>query len=329
MQKPIDDSSFSWHKQSGLNSIKPPAGRFAPTPSGGLHMGSLTTALYSYISIKRQRGLWILRVDDGDTPRVKHGAEDMIKRQLESLGLNWDSCFYQSHRVGYYQKARDALIAQRHTYFCECRRHQHSQACPCWTKHLSEHSTKALKISLPSNGAVMLRDRRWGSREVNLLEEGGDFLIQRRDGLMAYQLMSAFDDAPGNFEGAMGITEVVRGMDLWTSSARQSMLQMILFGQSATFAHLPLLVDGEGKKLSKSTQSMPIDVTQPERALMVALMLLGQTLPKDWQRSLPRVETILQWAMEFWQEENVPRLMQLSAPINACANETTLSPLRR
>jgi glutamyl-Q tRNA(Asp) synthetase len=250
-------------------------GRFAPSPSGPLHFGSLVAALASWLDARAAGGRWLVRVEDLDRPRVLPGAADDILRTLERLGLYWDGeVIFQSRRTSLYEQALSRL---RETYLCGCSRREiadsavslaadGAQVYPgtCRAGLPAGRSARALRIRVA--GRVTLRDRVQGTLSQDLEREVGDFVLRRADGQFAYQLAVVVDDA------AQGITDVVRGADLLESTPRQIYLQRLLGLPEPRYLHVPVAVDASGDKLSKHAGARPID----ERDLQRALRFLGQ-----------------------------------------------------
>lgn len=270
-------------------------GRFAPSPTGPLHLGSLTIALASWLEARKAGGTWLVRMDDLDPPREVPGAADTILRQLERLGLHPDApVHYQSRRGDAYAAAVEQLIAAGHAFHCRLSRRE--------LKRLGNRHPGA-EVAVPPGPDQTLRmavadeqlnfdDLFQGRCHANLEEEGGAFVIRRRDGLFAYQLACALDEAD------QGISHVVRGADLLASTFRQRLVLDRLGRSAPVYGHLPVLRDGAGRKLSKSEGAAAIDTDNPARALHTALVLLDQRPPADIARA--PVDTALAWAREHW-----------------------------
>ncbi len=288
-------------------------GRFAPTPSGPLHLGSLLTALASYLHAKAAGGHWLLRIDDLDTPRCVPGAGDTIMRQLEAHALTWDeSAVLQTQHLARYQEAIETLSARGLTYACACTRmllkarsHPGPDG-PVYDGHCRE-------LRLPADGhALRLRvdcgclcfdDGLQGRVCRSLGPEVGDFVLRRADGIVGYQLACAVD------ETLMGITDVVRGADLLGSSFRQLHLMALLNVPRPRYLHLPLLIDHSGRKLSKQNHAAPIDAANASRNLQHCLQLLGQQPPDALTGATPK--EWIDWAVPHWQPASVPRASEL------------------
>jgi glutamyl-Q tRNA(Asp) synthetase len=251
-------------------------GRFAPTPSGPLHFGSLVTALASWLDARAQDGEWLVRIDDLDPPREQPGAADQILRQLDACGLQWDGAVrYQSQRHESYRAAVEQLLQNNQAFYCPLSR---SELSALGGKHpgpsvaVSSVNNNAIRLALDNANTSLetcFDDRFVGRHCDNLNEQEGAFVIVRRDGLYAYQLACALDDAND------GITDVVRGSDLLASTSRQICVLKALSRELPRYAHLPLVTDDHGNKLSKSNSSAAINVQNSQIALRQALIWLG------------------------------------------------------
>lgn len=282
-------------------------GRFAPTPSGPLHLGSLVTALASYLAARAAGGHWLLRIDDLDGPRCRPEYADTILRQLDVHGLHWDEAVrYQSaHRADYL----DALAAlDAPLYHCRCTRSllaEQSHPGPdgpvysgnCRQLGLAPGPGLAVRVRVPE-GRAGIEDRRLGVVERDLRQEVGDFVLLRNDGCPGYQLASVVDDAE------QCITEVVRGDDLIGSSVRQAWLMQQRRQPVPAFLHVPVVLDQHQRKLSKQNHAAPLDARSAGQNLIRALALLGQ-LPfaADWHG---RVDDILRAAISGWSPQRIP-----------------------
>lgn len=285
-------------------------GRFAPSPTGALHFGSLVAALASFLEARQSQGTWLLRIEDIDGPRTEPGATDAILRALDRHGLHWDeSVWYQSQRQDCYQEVLERLLRLDLAYPCTCTRrelashpiraHDGSPIYPGHCRNGVRQPGRPTAIRLRvTNTPVVFQDTLRGYQEQCLEQEVGDFVIRRADGLFAYQLAVVVDDA------AQGITQVVRGSDLLDSTPRQIYLQSLLNLPTPTYAHLPVALDQHGYKLSKQSGATPLDLDQPGLALWSALHFLGQNPPPDLNGEPPT--TILAWAHAHWRLERVP-----------------------
>jgi len=296
-------------------------GRFAPSPTGPLHFGSLVAALGSFLEARSRRGEWRLRIEDLDRPREVPGAADGILATLEAFGLVWDgSVAYQSRRTAAYRDALEALRRSGQVYPCACTRQDlrhHGRPGPegpiypgtCRDGLPPDARERVLRLRTPAQ-RVAIRDRVQGDITQNLAAEVGDFVLRRADGLFAYQLAVVVDDA------WQGINDVVRGADLLLSTPRQVYLQTLLGLPRPGYAHLPLAVDRDGRKLSKQLASRPVDSRHPGPALRAALQHLGQEPPPG---SAERPAEILDWAIHHWGLQRVPPLR--SRPVESRADE--------
>jgi glutamyl-Q tRNA(Asp) synthetase len=315
--------------QTSVNSL--PAryiGRFAPSPTGPLHAGSLVAALASWLDARAHGGQWLVRIEDIDTPRCLPGADTLILHQLAACGLQPDAPpLYQSRRSGHYQAALDQLIAAQLAYPCACTRQDIARALEARGQPRPRHGelvypgtcrhglrgrparawrflTENVKPNRPpafiaraqaapdlvADQIVHWQDRRLGAQQQNVAREVGDFVLKRADGLWAYQLAVVVDD------GAQGITDIVRGEDLADNTARQILLQRALGLPLPRYLHTPLVLGANGEKLSKQNGASALDTTQPLQALDEAGQVLGlpaglsARTPADW----------LQQAVAFW-----------------------------
>ena len=281
-------------------------GRFAPSPTGPLHPGSLVAALGSFLSARARQGRWLLRMEDVDTPRCRMEHASTILHQLEQLGFVWDGpVIWQSRRQQAYLAAIEQLRTQ--VYVCTCSRKlldsqggtEHYPGT-CRERSLSQTGRHSLRVKVPDT-TICVVDRLLGRQCLDLSSHGGDFVIRRADGVFAYQLAVVVDDA------ASGVTEVVRGADLLDSTVRQRHLQTLLGYPTPEYLHLPLVVDRQGQKLSKQQKAEPIDTRQPLPALQLALARLGQPVNPD----IDSVAGFWSWAQANWNEARIPRTPQL------------------
>ena len=267
----------------------PYTGRFAPSPTGPLHAGSLVAALASWLDARAHGGRWLLRIEDVDTPRCVPGADQTILTQLAVCGLRPDEApLYQSASSALYQAALQQLIAQGHAYPCGWSRQDIAQALanaghprerhgelvyPGTCRHgLQGKTARAWRFATQA-GALDWNDRHLGQQSQNVSTQVGDFVLHRADGLWAYQLAVVVDDA------AQGISHVVRGEDLADNTARQRWLQDALGLPVPQYLHTPLVMGRNGEKLSKQNGAQPIDTSAPLAALNAAAKVLG--LPEN------------------------------------------------
>lgn len=286
-------------------------GRFAPTPSGPLHLGSLIAALGSYLEARTRGGEWLLRIEDIDPPRVIPGAADAIMGTLAAFGFEWDAeVVWQSRRLAAYAEALHVLHAAGAVYACCCSRktineYGHSGADGYvypGTCRFASHTAGAWRLRVESQ-QVIFADGLQGTVRCNPRRELGDFVIQRADAVFAYQLAVVVDDA------AFHITDVVRGADLLNSTPRQILLQQALGLSTPRYLHLPVLLDAAGNKLSKQTLATPLVDSEPLPALRTAMQCLGFSVPV----SLTRKADFWPWAFENWDVRRVPRLRGMRA----------------
>lgn len=279
-----------------IGDTRPYKGRFAPSPSGPLHDGSLLAAMASFLDAKAHGGQWLLRIEDIDTPRVVPGADRTIMGQLQALGMQWDGePVWQSRRLKLYQRAFDTLDAQSLVYGCACTRQELAiGAYPgtCRNGLPEGRQARAWRFKVPP-GIEHFDDRWQGPQQQDVATEVGDFIIKRADGLWAYQLVVVVDD------GDQGITDIVRGTDLLDSTARQQILARCLHIPYPRVLHVPLLLDDAGRKLSKQNHATALNLTQPLSTLNKAWQALGfepltdTSVPSFWQTAQSR------WAARF------------------------------
>lgn len=251
----------------------PYRGRFAPSPTGPLHFGSLVAALGSWLMARRAGGEWLVRIEDLDPLREVEGAAQAQLRTLAAFGLGGDEpAECQSRRGGSYREALDRLLASGDAFACHCSRGAlaagdgiHRACLPG-----ASRADPAIRLRVPDGSVVAFEDAIQGPFRQDVATGVGDFVLRRADGPWAYQLAVVVDDA------AQGITEVVRGADLLDSTPRQILLQRRLGLPTPRYAHLPLVLDDEGRKLSKSLAALPLDDADPLPALRAAWRVLGQ-----------------------------------------------------
>lgn len=286
---------------------QPYRGRFAPSPSGPLHAGSLIAAMASWLDARAHQGAWLLRMEDIDAPRAIAGADRLIMQQLQALHMQWDEPpIWQQSRLVRYQEVFDHLLAQRLVYGCACTRQEISLASPppaegsherpypgtCRHGIAPGRSARAWRLHVPE-GIERFRDRWMGWQQQNVAQTVGDFTLKRADGLWAYQLVVVVDDAD------QGISHVVRGADLLDSTPRQRVLQRLLNMPHPDMLHVPLALDEQGRKLSKQNHAPALDLDKPVQTLNAAWTFLGFTaiaandVPAFW------AEATRQWARRF------------------------------
>ncbi|NNF67645.1 MAG: tRNA glutamyl-Q(34) synthetase GluQRS [Gammaproteobacteria bacterium] len=283
-------------------------GRFAPSPTGPLHFGSLIAALGSFLQARSQGGNWLVRIEDIDAPREVAGSADLILRTLDAFGLHWDhAVLYQSSRLDAYRAAVDQLLQARQAYRCVCTRKIVQQLPGGVYPGLCREAAVAVDVPhsirvRTDDQPVTFADAIQGPYEQRLHSEVGDFVIKRRDGLYAYQLAVAVDDA------WQGVTDVVRGCDLLASTPRQIHLLSLLGLSRPGYAHLPVALDSQGMKLSKSAGSMALDLDDRRQTLHQALTVLGQKPPPQGRHA--PLEDQLGWAIKNW---DISHLENISA----------------
>ena len=278
----------------------PVVGRFAPSPTGDLHFGSLVSAVGSYLETKSAGGLWLLRIEDIDPPREIAGSADRIIDDLNRLGLVPDgSVLYQSSRLDAYQAAVDRLLEKGLAYPCACSRKDlpasGKYAGTCRNGIPPDKSPRSIRFRVDT-GMCVFEDSLQGLISESPADIGGDFIIRRADGLFAYQLAVVVDD---DFQG---VTQVVRGADLLDSTGRQICLQKALGLVSPDYMHLPVVISADGKKLSKRIQADPVKDREPASALGQALKFLGQNPPSGLS-----LNGLWEWALEHWNIDLIPR----------------------
>ena len=250
-------------------------GRFAPSPTGPLHFGSLVAALGSWLLARHAGGEWWIRVEDLDPPREVPGAAQQQLDTLQVFGLHSDGpVAWQSQRQARYQAALDDLLQQGHAFACHCSRSDLAasggihQACVA----SAQRKAPAIRLRVPAGTNISFEDGLQGLITQDVGREVGDFVLKRADGLWAYQLAVVVDD------GAQGMTDIVRGADLLDSTPRQILLQRALGLPTPRYLHLPLMVDASGHKLAKSSAAPAVEVQHPLQALQAAWQALGQTV---------------------------------------------------
>jgi glutamyl-Q tRNA(Asp) synthetase len=282
-------------------------GRFAPTPSGHLHFGSLVAALASYLDARSVGGLWLMRMEDLDPPREEPGAQAAILKALECYGFEWDGeMVRQSDRHDAYAEVLNRLFNHGLAYACTCSRKQlepYHGIYPGLCRNAG-HGTEdaAIRIRVPELDYHFI-DRVQGEFHQHLGRDVGDFVIRRRDGLYAYQLAVVLDDA------WQGITDIVRGADLLDSTPRQLYLQELLGLRKPRYLHIPLITQPDGNKLGKSYRSPPLSEDQATPLLLRALRALGQKPGAELADGTPR--EVLDWGIAHWDALLIPHALNL------------------
>lgn len=288
-----------------------PYGRFAPSPTGHLHLGSLYTALASFLSARSKQGKWFIRIDDLDTPRNVKGSADSILFTLDTYQLHWDDkVAYQSKQLDVYEQILDDLTRKGLTYPCVCSRKTLSTLATndvypgiCRDKQSSPVSHSALRIKTDDR-YISFKDGLQGHLEHCLSSRHGDFILKRKDQLIAYQFAVVIDDFRQH------INEVVRGFDLLDSTPRQIYLHQLLAYPVPDYMHLPVIVDQQGYKLSKQTNASKVDLTAPERVIFKLLNLLKQNPPPELEYA--SLNEQLGWAVSHWNPEHLIKVERIS-----------------
>lgn len=291
-------------------------GRFAPSPTGPLHFGSLVAAVASYCEAKLHHGKWLLRMEDLDKPREVKGAATTILNQLEAFGFEWDGAIiYQSQRNAIYAAALDALKEKQLVYPCTCTRKEIADSSnvsgiegaiypkTCLLHAIKKNAPCAWRIKTPEI-AIAFDDAIQGNISQCLQRDIGDFILKRADGFFAYQLAVVVDDAE------QGVSHIVRGADLLDSTPRQIFLQQMLNYTKQRYAHVPLACNASGEKLSKQTLAAPLATHYATVNLYSALEFLGQNPPANLQFETTAI--LWEWALQHWQLSNVPAIKSLS-----------------
>ncbi len=282
-------------------------GRFAPSPSGPLHFGSLIAALASYLDARAHHGQWLLRMEDLDPSREPPQAAGQILEALEAFGLHWDGpVLYQSSRLPAYRDALQRLQQEGLIYACDCTRQQIQGLGGVYDNRCRDRKDVpqdcALRVKV-ADRTIHFKDEIQGATQQQLLRECGDFVLLRKDGLFAYQLAVVVDDAFQN------ISCIVRGSDLLDSTPRQIYLQQCLGFETPQFAHFPVAVNEDNQKLSKQHFAAPLDHKTPLPALLRALKFLGQPLSEELAEG--DIASVLQWAIAHWDIQAVPKLANI------------------
>lgn len=290
-------------------------GRFAPSPTGPLHFGSLVSALASYLDAKANRGQWFVRMEDLDPPREQPGAASAILQCLDEHGLHWDGeVIYQSQRSSAYQTCLDALLQAGLVYPCTCSRQDLTTMNGiydgrCRTRQPDPDQICSLRLKLydlperHTSDIIQFEDLVQGTQRQNLRTQAGDQILKRRDGLYAYPLAVVVDDI------AQGITHIIRGSDLLEVTGRQLFLFDLLGAPRPQFGHVPLAMQTNGQKLSKQNHAKAIDSKLASRNLWRGLEFLGQNPPADLADG--STSELLDWALHYWQRDAISGLSHL------------------
>ncbi|WP_044410581.1 tRNA glutamyl-Q(34) synthetase GluQRS [Thiomicrospira microaerophila] len=281
-------------------------GRFAPSPSGALHFGSLIAATASYLDARANKGLWLVRIDDLDTPRVVQHAIPTLLQQLEDYGFHWDKAvFYQSQHPQRYEDALQQLLSQQQAYPCDCSRKQLQQRTGstvydgfCRHKQLTADRDHAIRYKIDGRQPLSYPDLIQGEQSINPITSLGDFIIKRRDGFIGYHLACALDDLE------QGITHVIRGYDLMGSSFAQQLITHAFAAKTLAYGHHPIAVNNQQVKLSKSAASPAIVKQDAIDNLFNVLKFLNQNPPAALQTA--NLDALWQWAIANWQRDRIP-----------------------
>jgi glutamyl-Q tRNA(Asp) synthetase len=276
-------------------------GRFAPSPTGPLHFGSLVAAVASYLQARTSSGEWLLRIEDIDPPRAQAGATDAILKALDRYGFEWDGdVIYQSESRDAHEAALDSLVARDLAYPCSCSRRDLEGAArgplgviyPGTCRKGCDAPETSIRLRT-TDTPISFVDGLQGLQTQNLERDSGDFVIRRRDGLIAYQLAVVVDDE------LEGITEIVRGIDLMDSTPRQVWLQQLLSYRTPDYVHIPVITHPDGDKLSKLTGATGIPLTGRANVLTAALVALHQAPPNSLEQG--GLSEVWRWAIENWR----------------------------
>ena len=285
-------------------------GRFAPSPTGPLHFGSLVTAIASYLDAKANNGLWLVRIDDIDPPREPKGSSDKILQQLEEHGLYWDNeVLYQSQRSEAYLSAIKKLEENDVIFSCHCSRKQFQGEAavhnyPCQSDNPSTLSS--LRLRVKDNKLIEFYDLIQGYQNQSIKEHVGDIVLYRKEKLFSYQLAVVVDDA------FQGVTNIIRGSDLLSVTPRQIYLQKLLGLRTPVYGHIPVVVTKNGDKLSKQNlNAASLDSQSVQKNLVTAINWLGLIVPdKFLKRNNP--DELIKWAIDKWNIDTVPCVMENS-----------------
>ena len=288
-------------------------GRFAPSPTGPLHFGSLVAALASFLDARHHNGRWLVRIEDLDPPREIDSAPAQIFRQLEYFGLEWDDDpLFQSDRLEAYEASLARLEAKGLLFSCTCSRRSYGAVYPGTCRHLARaldsridgqrtgQAASATRIRI-ENREIQFTDLFQSTQRFDLETQNGDFILKRKDGLFAYQLAVVVDD------DAQGITHIIRGNDLLDSTPKQLYLADQLDFKRPIYGHFPVVLGEDGHKLSKQAKASPIALEDPCAALNMALKALGQT-----PISTSSVTFLLRQAVQNWDRQQIPKVAGVS-----------------
>ncbi|UCH48754.1 MAG: tRNA glutamyl-Q(34) synthetase GluQRS [Betaproteobacteria bacterium] len=298
---------------------RPYRGRFAPTPSGPLHFGSMIAAIGSFCDARASGGSWLVRIDDIDTPRVVPGVADDILRTLEAFTLEWDGrAVYESQNRDAFHGALHSLRTAGHVFACSCSRREISEAgvagpegrvYPGTCRHglRPGGSVRSLRLRVEEESATGFADALQGPISQDLSAEVGDFVVYRSDSIFSYHLACVVGDAH------QSITHVVRGADLIGSTPRQIYLQRLLNLPTPCYLHLPVATNSHGEKLSKQTRATPVDPARAGQTIYAVLAFLGQQPPAELANWSAR--DAMEWAVNSWRRENLPAAAAIELPL--------------
>jgi len=301
MQKPLDSQPAEHYEQGYV-------GRFAPSPTGPLHFGSLLAALASFLDARANGGKWLVRIEDLDPPREPAGSADLILQQLQDFGMYWDDeVLYQSSRLDAYESVLKTLHERGLCYPCDCTRAQIREMGSVYNgscRNRVDSPSKPFALRLKTDPLeIDFQDKIQGHFCQKLDADVGDFVIRRKDELFAYQLAVVADD---EFQR---ITHIVRGWDLLESTPRQIFLQRVLSYRELSYAHIPIIVDDHGQKLSKQAFAPSIETGSVSQLIYKALSFLGQTPAPEIINE--NTETQLQWAIANWDIHAIGKVASL------------------
>jgi glutamyl-Q tRNA(Asp) synthetase len=291
-------------------------GRFAPTPSGPLHFGSMIAAIASYCDARANDGTWHVRVDDIDKPRIVAGAADDILRTLTTFGLAWDGrIVYQSRNSDSYHAAVHLLRNRAHVFNCSCSRKDINEASDtgmdrplypgtCRNGMRAGRRARSLRLQIDDDAQAGFIDLLQGSVSQQLASAVGDLVLYRSGGVFSYHLACAVDDAQ------LGVTHIVRGADLIESTPRQIHLQNLIGLATPAYLHVPMATNDQGQKMSKQTGADGVDSTRPGEVIHAVLKFLGQRPPPDLAQEPAR--TAIEWAVHNWRRENLPEARDIA-----------------
>ncbi len=300
---------------------EPYRGRFAPSPTGPLHFGSMVAAVGSFLEARHRGGEWLVRMEDLDPPREAPGAADDILRALEAFGLHWDGeVVYQSRRHALYEEVLEKLQAREALYACACSRREIADSSMSGVDGLVYPGTcrggiapgrapRAWRVKVGEQ-KIEFHDAIQGRMVRDLAANFGDFVVRRADGFYAYQLAVVVDDA------AQGITAIVRGADLIESTPRQIHLQRLLDLPTPDYLHLPVALNAQSEKLSKQTLAAPADITRPVPQLCQVMRFLGQDVSPELADA--GIKDFWNWAVTHWDLARVPRMA--GAVVGTCGS---------